>query len=95
MMEPLTLTNSEQIMEVLVHVHLKGQGFTTECLLDNVLDAGINAPDYFAASGADPDAYYQEEPGAWSDYHVRQSKKVFIVYGGAGKIRRSQITDTP
>jgi hypothetical protein len=93
MMNPLTLTNSEQILEVLANVQLKGKGFTTDCLLDDVLDAGIHEPDYLSASGEDPEAYYQGTPNAWANYHVRQSKKVFTVYGGM--IRRSQIADTP
>lgn len=89
----LTLTNSEEILEVLANIELKGMGFETDCLLDDVLDAGINAPDYLSASGEDSKAYYKGEPKAWANYHVRQSKKVFNVYGGM--IRKSQITDTP
>jgi len=92
-MESLILTNSEEILDLLSHVALKGNGFTTECLLAEALDAGLSEPDYLNASGADPEAYYHGEPNAWANYHVRQSKKVFMVYGGA--IRRTHIADTP
>lgn len=93
-MEPLVLTNSEEILKVLANVSLQGNGFVTECLLAEVLDAGLSEPDYFNASGADPDAFYNGEPNAWASYHVRQSKKVFMVYGG-GSLRRTHIADTP
>ena len=93
-MEPLVLTNSEEILKVLANVSLKGNGFVTECLLAEVLDAGLSEPDYFNASGVDPDAFYNGQPNAWASYHVRQSKKVFMVYGG-GAMRRSHIADTP
>ena len=93
MTEPLTLTNTEEIQEVLAHIELKGEGFTTECLLADVLDAGINEPDYLSASGEDPNAYFHGKPNAWANYHVRQSKKVMNIYGGM--VRRSHIADTP
>lgn len=93
MPEPLTLTNSEEILELLANIELKGHGFVTPCLLDDVLDAGISEPDYLTASGEDPQAFYHNQPNAWANYHIRQSKKVFNVYGGM--IRRSQIADTP
>ncbi len=94
-MDELILTNSEEILQALSKVELKGKGFVSECLIAEVLDAGIATPDFFKATGTDPDAYYDGEPNAWSDYHVRESKKVFMVYGGAGKVRRSHIADTP
>jgi len=93
MREPLTQTNTEQILETLAHVELRGEGFVTDCLLAEVLDAGINEPDYLSASGEDPNAFFQGEPNAWANYHIRQSKKVMNVYGGT--VRRSHIADTP
>jgi hypothetical protein len=94
-MDALTLTNSEEILKILSAVSLKGRGFVTECLVGEVMDAGLCEPDYFTATGSDPDAYYNGEPNAWANYHVRQSKKVFMVYGRPNKARRSHIADTP
>ena len=94
-MEPLILTNSEEILKLLSHVTLKGKGFVSECLVGEVLDAGLSEPDYFNASGSDPMAYYDGDPHAWANYHVRQSKKVFMVYGGENKHRTVHIADTP
>ncbi|MFQ5597625.1 MAG: hypothetical protein ACE5GK_06195 [Nitrospiria bacterium] len=94
-MDELILTNSEEILQTLSKITLKGEGFVSECLVGEVLDAGISTPDYFKATGVDPNAYFDGRPNAWSDYHVRESKKVFMVYGGVGKARRSHIADTP
>lgn len=94
-MDPLVLTNSEEILQVLADIELKGEGFVTDTLIGEVLDAGISEPDFFKASGVDPEAYYKGNPNAWGTYQVRQSKKVYMVYGGAGKVRRSHIADTP
>jgi hypothetical protein len=94
-MEPLTLTNSEEILMLLSHITLKGAGFTSECLVGEALDAGLSEPDYLNASGTDPLAFYNGEPNAWANYHVRQSKKVFMVYGGENKHRTVHIADTP
>ncbi|MCG3113747.1 MAG: hypothetical protein MPW16_01770 [Candidatus Manganitrophus sp.] len=94
-MEPLVLTNSEEILKLLTQVTLKGQGFTTECLVAEVLDAGLYEPDFLNASGVDPEAYYNGEPNAWANYHIRMSKKVFMVYGGPNKVRTFHIADTP
>lgn len=94
-MEPLTLTNSDQIMKVLSEIVLKGRGFCTDCLLVDVMDAGLIAPDFLTASGEDPDAYYQERSPAWATYHIRQGKNVFAVYGGKGVERRCHSATTP
>ena len=94
-MEELILTNGNEILQTLAKIELKGSGFTTECLVGEVMDAGLSNPDFFKASGSDPEAYYDGQPNAWSDIQVRESKKVFMVYGGAGKTRRSHIADTP
>jgi hypothetical protein len=92
-MEPVTLTNSEEILEFLSRISLKGNGFTTECLLFESLDAGLSEPDYLNATGVDPNAFQDGTPNAWANYHVRQSKKVFAVYGGPH--RCTHIADTP
>jgi hypothetical protein len=94
-MDKITLNDSAAILNLLNEVALRGQGFRTECLLDNVLDAGFTDPDHFNAEGEDPDAYYQGKPNAWAAYHIRQWKKVMMVYGGAGRKWRFQITETP
>jgi len=94
-MEKLVLTNSEEILQALANIELKGKGFVSDCLISEVMDAGLSEPDYFTASGSDPEAYFKGSPNAWSNYQIRQSKKVFMVYGGAGKTRRSHIADTP
>ncbi len=94
-MEPITLTNSQEILQLLAHISLHGNGFTTECLVSEAMDAGLYEPDYLNASGTDPLAFYNGEPNAWAVYHVRQSKKVFMVYGGENKHRTTHIADTP
>jgi len=94
-MEQLILTNSEEILQALAEIELKGDGFVSEGLISEVLDAGISEPDFFTASGSDPQAFYKGRPNAWSTYQVRQSKKVFMVYGGLRKTRRVHIADTP
>ena len=94
-MESIILTDSAKILNLLNDIALKGKGFRTECLLDNVLDAGFMEPAHFNAEGEDPDAYYQGKPNAWAVYHIREWKRVMMVYGGSGQIRRYQITETP
>jgi len=94
-MKPITLNNSQEIMEVLGQIALKGKGFTTNCLLDEVLEAGFTEPIYFNCTGEDPDAYYQGQPNAWAVYQIREWKRVLMIYGGGGKDRRYQITETP
>ncbi len=94
-MESLIRTNSQEILDLLSHVTLKGNGFVSDCLVADVLDAGLSEPDYLNASGRDPNAFYNGEPNAWAVYHVRQSKKVFMVYGGENKHRTVHIADTP
>jgi hypothetical protein len=93
--EPVTLGNSEDILNLLAEVALRGKGFTTDCLLDYVLDEGFTEPIYMNASGVDPDAYYKGQPNAWGIYQVREWKRVLTVSGGPGKERRVQITETP
>ena len=94
-MDPVTIQNSDDILNFLADVALRGQGFTTDCLLDYVLDEGFTEPIYLNASGEDPEAYFKGEPKAWAIYQVREWKRVLTVSGGMGKERRVQITETP
>lgn len=94
-MKPITLNNPQEIMEVLGQIALKGKGFTTDCLLEEVLEAGFTEPIYFNGTGEDPDAYYQGQPNAWAVYQIREWKRVLMIYGGGDNARRYQITETP
>lgn len=94
-MDPITVSNPDEILGVLADVSLKGKGFTTDCLMDYVLDEGFMEPIFLNASGEDPDAYYRGQANAWSIYQVREWKRVLTISGGAGKERRVQITETP
>ena len=93
--DPITISNPDEILSLLAEVSLKGKGFTTECLMDYVLDEGFTEPIFLNASGEDPDAYYKGHPNAWAVYQVREWKRVLTVSGGVGKERRVQITETP
>lgn len=94
-MDSLTVSNPDEILGVLADVSLKGKGFTTDCLMDYVLDEGFMEPIFLNASGEDPDAYYKGQSNAWAIYQVREWKRVLTISGGAGKERRVQITETP
>ena len=94
-MDPIELNDPQEIEALLGKISLTGQGFCTDCLLADVFDAGLTYPDFLKAHGRDPDARYGDQSPAWANYHVRQGKKVFIVYGGNGTPRRTHITDTP
>ena len=94
-MNAITIQQSDEILNLLAEVALRGRGFTTDCLLDYVLDEGFTEPIYLNASGEDPDAYFKGEPNAWAIYQIREWKRVLTVSGGPGKDRRVQITETP
>ncbi len=94
-MEPLTISNPDEILNMLAEVSLQGKGFTTDCLMDYVMDEGFMEPIFLNASGEDPDAFYKGEPNAWAVYQIREWKRVLTVSGGPGKERRVQITETP
>jgi hypothetical protein len=94
-MDPITIQQPEDILNLLADISLRGKGFTTDCLLDYVLDEGFTEPIYLNASGVDPDALYKGQPNAWAIYQVREWKRVLTVSGGPGKERRVQITETP
>ncbi len=94
-MQPVTMQDPEEILRFLADVSLKGAGFTTDCLLDYVLDEGFTEPIYLNTSGEDPQAFYQGRSPAWAVYQVREWKRVLTISGGAGKERRVQIRETP
>ncbi len=94
-MDPVTLATPDDILTLLADVSLKGPGFTTECLLDYVLEEGFTEPIYLNTSGTDPEAYYKGQPNAWAIYQLREWKRVLTISGGPGKERRVQITETP
>ena len=94
-MERISISDPDKILTLLADVSLKGQGFTTDCLMDYVLDEGFTEPIYLNVSGEDPEAWYKGQPNAWAVYQVREWKRVLTISGGAGKQRRVQITETP
>lgn len=94
-MDPLNLGNPEEIFVFLADVSLRGNGLTTDNLMEYVLDEGFTEPTYLNAKGEDPDAYYKGQPNAWAIYQVREWKRVLVISGGEGKERRAQITETP
>jgi hypothetical protein len=94
-MQPISIADPDSILEFLADVALRGQGVTTENLLEYVMDEGFMEPTYLSAKGEDPEAYYKGQSHAWEVYQVREWKRVLIISGGAGKERRMQITETP
>ena len=94
-MPPLELNDPEKIREFLSQVSLTGKGFTTECLLVDVFESGLDYPDFLRADGEDSTAVYKGVGHAWAKYHIRQGKRVFMVYGGEGESRKTHFTETP
>ena len=94
-MQPIELSDPAKIEEFLSKISLTGKGFTTECLLMDAYDAGLDYPDYLKAEGEDPDAVYDGKSPAWAKYHMRQGKRVFMVYGDKEKDRRTHFSETP
>ena len=93
--KPFEMNDPEEIQKFLSQIQLTGDGFTTECLMADVLDSGLDYPDYLRTDGIDPNAAYEGQSPAWAKYHVRQGKRVFMVYGGEGKKRKTHFTVTP
>ncbi len=93
--DPVHLANPDEILTFLSDVALRGQGVTTENLMDYVLDEGFTEPTYLSAKGEDPDAFFKGEPNAWAVYQIREWKRVLVVSGGNQRERRVQITETP
>ena len=94
-MAPINLADPAEILNFLVDISLKGEGLTTDNLLDYVLDEGFTEPTYLSAKGEDPDAYFKGESNAWAVYQIREWKRVLIISGGGIRGRRAQITETP
>ncbi len=94
-MEAIQLNDPAKIQEFLIKISLTGDGFTTDALMVDVMDAGLDYPDFLKAEGEDPDACYDGKSPAWAKYHVRQGKRVFMVYGGVGEKRRTHFSETP
>ena len=93
-MKDIELNDPIKIQEFLSQIALSGEGFTTESLLGDVFDAGLDYPDFLKAEGDDPQASFLGKSPAWAKYHVRQGKRVFMVYG-SGSIRRTHFSETP
>ena len=94
-MQPIELNDLSEIETFLSKIELTGKGFNTECLLLEVFDAGLDYPDYLKAEGEDENASYEGKSPAWAKYHMRQGKRVFMVYGEPGKERRTHFSETP
>lgn len=94
-MQSIELNDPKKIEAFLAQIQLSGKGFTTDCLLMDAYDAGLDYPDYLTAEGEDADASYEGKSPAWAKYHMRQGKRVFMVYGGDGRDRRTHFSETP
>ncbi|MGE0642927.1 MAG: hypothetical protein AB7P24_04575 [Nitrospira sp.] len=94
-MNPITIQDPDEILNILAEVTLRGTGFTTESLLDYALEEGFTEPIFLTASGEDPNAFFKGQPNAWAIYQVREWKRVLTVSGGSGQERRVRITETP
>ena len=94
-MNNLELNDPIEIEAFLSKVSLSGPGFNSDCLLMDVYDAGVDYPDFLKAEGSDSAACYDGTSPAWAKYHVRQGKRVFMIYGGSGGKRRSHFSETP
>ena len=53
-MQPIEMNDPTKIEEFLSKISLGGKGFTTECLLVDAYDAGLEYPDYLNAEGKIP-----------------------------------------
>lgn len=94
-MAPVNLADPDEILTFLADISLKGEGLTTENLMEYVLDEGFTEPTYFSAKGEDPNAFFKGEANAWAVYQIREWKRVLVISGGGGRGRRAQITETP
>ena len=94
-LSPIHLADPDKILTFLAEVSLRGQGLTTDNLMEYVLDEGFTEPTYCSAKGEDASAYFKGEPHAWAVYQIREWKRVLIISGGEGRDRRAQITETP
>ena len=94
-MQPILEQEPNKILTILSEVALTGKGVTTDCLLDEVLEAGLTSPTYFRADGEDSDASYKGVSPAWAKYHIREWKRVVTVYKAGQNEWRVQSTETP
>jgi hypothetical protein len=94
-MKPIEINDPAEIEAFLSKIELRGKGFTTDCLLMDAFDAGLDYPDYLKAEGVDENASYEGQSPAWAKYHMRQGKRVYMVYGEPGKDRRTHFSETP
>jgi len=94
-MQPVSIADPDKIFELLADIELKGEGVTTDNLMEYVMDEGFMEPIYLSMKGEDPEAYYKGQANAWSVYQLREWKRVLIISGGSGRERRMQITETP
>ena len=88
-MNPITIQNPDEILNMLADVTLRGTGFTTESLLDYVLEEGFTEPIFLNASGEDPTAFFKGQPNAWAIYQIREWKRVLK----SGGILRISVPD--
>jgi hypothetical protein len=94
-MKSIELNDPSEIEQFLSKISFTGKGFTSDSLLLEVYEAGLDYPDFLKAEGEDPDASYDGKSPAWAKYHVRQGKRVFMVYGGSTGNRRTHFSETP
>ena len=94
-LDPVSLADPDEILNFLAEVSLKGNGLTTDNLMEYVLDEGFTEPTYLNAKGEDPQAFYRGQANAWAVYQIREWKRVLVISGGEGRDRRAQITETP
>ena len=94
-MKNIELNDPVEIEAFLGKITLSGSGFNSDCLLMDVYDAGLDYPDFLKAEGSDAGPCYDGESPAWAKYHIRQGKRVFMIYGGSGGKRRSHFSETP
>ncbi|HAK38295.1 MAG TPA: hypothetical protein DCM60_08630 [Nitrospina sp.] len=94
-MQAIELNDPAEIESFLSKISFSGSGFNSDCLLVDVYDAGLDYPDFLRAEGSDSGACYEGKSPAWAKYHVRQGKRVFMVYGGGGRERRTHFSETP
>ena len=88
-MQAIELNDPAEIEVFLSKISLSGSGFNSDCLLVDVYDAGLDHADFLKAEGSDPDACYDGKSPAWAKYHVRQGKRVFMIYGPVETCRAS------
>ena len=94
-MQSIVEQEPNKILTILSDISLTGKGVVTECLLDEVLDAGLTSPTYFQAEGEDVDSAYQGKSPGWAKYHIREWKRVVTVYKSGQSEWRLQTTETP